>query len=388
MSKAKTSSDAPPLTILHMVSLMGMGGRCATALRQVRLLSSRGHRVIMGCLENSSAAERCREMGLPVYDGFSFRRGFHPLSFWKDCRLMKSICREHNVDVIHAHLSQESWVVCLGAGRISPRPAVIRSRGVVVPVKPHLFNRWMHNTLTDHLVAPSKVIYDHVSTLPYFDRSRVSLIADGVDTARFSPQNDGAAIREEFKVPTGAPLVVMVARLERVKGHEIFFRALAKLIQQKSIPNLRALCACDERTAGMFDKTVRQARDLGCGEEVLSFTGMRGDVEKILAAADVIALPSLGSEGSSRVALEGGASGKPIVASAVGCLPDVIRDGVTGIIVKPKDPDALAGALKTLLENEALRTKMGRAARERVEKNYDETMMIEQLEKVYRNACK
>jgi glycosyltransferase involved in cell wall biosynthesis len=242
----------------------------------------------------------------------------------------------------------------------------------------------MHNSLTDHLIAPSDVIYKHLTTLPGFDPEKVSLIPDGVDTTRFSPQVNGAGIRREFNIPADAPLVVMVARLERVKGHDYFFKALKILQDQKSVPNLRALCACDERTPGVFEQTVRQARDMGLSEQLLSFTGMRKDVENIVAAANVIALPSLGSEGSTRVGLEAGASGKAVVASRVGCLPEVILDGQTGLIVPPADETALASALGKLLNDRAQAKKLGAAARKRVEANYDESVMVQRLEEVYR----
>ena len=375
-----------PLTILHLVSLMGMGGRCATALRQIRLLSARGHKIVLGCLKNSAAAEKCRAMGVSVCDDFRFRRGFRPLDFRHDCALLKKLCREHKVDIIHAHLSQESWVACLGSKLCSPRPVVIRSRGVVVPIKPHAFNRWQHNSLTAMVVAPSNVIYEKLRALPGFDANRVTLIEDGVDTERFSPLTDGSATRSEFKIPDGVPLIVMVARLERVKGHEIFFKALAKLAAGTPTVAFRALCACDERTPGEFDKTVRRARELGCGETMLAFTGMRGDVEKIIAAADIIALPSLGSEGSSRVALEAGASAKPVVASSVGCLPEVILDGKTGLIVPSADPDALAAALSSLAKDPHRAKALGAAARTRVVELYDEKRMVERLEKIYADS--
>ncbi|MFH0938742.1 MAG: glycosyltransferase family 4 protein, partial [Planctomycetota bacterium] len=368
---------------LHLVSLTGMGGRAATALRQARLLSGRGHRVLMGCLAGSAVEVRAREMGLQVFSDFKFCRGFRPLTFWRDCRRVAAICRTQQVDVLHAHLSQESWVGCLGARLAWPRPSVVRSRGVVVPVRPHIFNRLLHNRLTDHIIAPSKVIYDHLVALPGFDCGKVSLIPDGVDLARFSPQVDSSAVREEFHLSPTTPLIVMVARLERVKGHAIFFQALAELARRSQAPEWQALCACDERTPGVYEATVRCARELGLSEQRLRFTGFRSDVEKIIAAATVVVLPSLGSEGSSRVALEAGAAAVPVVASAVGCLPEVIENGVTGLIVPPSDPHALAEAILSIIQNPEKARDLGRAARKRVENLYDERNMVERLEEVY-----
>lgn len=371
------------LTILHLVSLMGLGGRCATALRQARLLAARGHRVLVGCIAGSTAAARSRELGLQVCDGFRFRRGFSPLSFWRDCRLLAGICAARQVEVVHTHLSQETWAACVGVRLCGRRPLLVRSRGVVVPVRPHVFNRLLHNRWSDQVVVPSRVILEHLQSLPGFDPDRVSLLPDGVDLARFSPQADSAPVRAEFGVPPEAPFLVMVARLERVKGHAVFFSALAKLLRDQAVPGLRALCACDERTPGEFDKTVRLARELGCSDQALAFTGMRDAIEKVFAAATCVALPSLGSEGSSRVALETAASGVPIVASAVGCLPEVVQDGETGILVPPGNAEALADALAGLLRDAGHAKEMGRAARKRAEELYDENVMAQRLEEVY-----
>jgi glycosyltransferase involved in cell wall biosynthesis len=373
-----------PLTLLHLVSLMGMGGRCATALRQCRLLAARGHTVLIGCLKGATCGGRALAFGATVDDGFHFRRGFRPFHFLGDCRRLARLCDTHRVDIVHAHLSQESWVACLGVSLVRRRPAVVRSRGVVVPIAAHAFNRWMHNRLTDRLIVPSDIIARHVHALPGFDPARVELIHDGVDTQRFNPQVDGSAVRAEFGIPANAPLAVMIARLERVKGHTVFFQALKALRDGNRVPGLRALCACDERTPGALEKTVREARELGLGEEILAFTGLRSDAEKIVAAADVLALPSLGSEGSSRVALEAAAGGRAIVASDAGCLPDVVLSGRTGLVVPRGQAAPLADGLATLLNDRALARNYGANARTRCEELFDEARMADRLEAVYR----
>jgi glycosyltransferase involved in cell wall biosynthesis len=377
------------MTILHLISLRGMGGRAATAVRQARLLALRGHRVLIGCLPGTWSEQRARELNLTVIADFKFPRGFRPLDYYADCRRLAACCNEHGVDVVHAHVSQESWVACIGARLARRPPIVIRSRGVVVPIKPHLFNRWLHNRLTDHIVTPSRVIYDRLCALRGFRADKVSCIPDGVDIERFAPGHDGAAIRAEFGIAAQLPLVLMVARLEPVKGHAIFFAALAELakqVREQRLPDFRALCACDERSPGAFAATVAGAKALGLEPPLLQFTGMRKDIEQLYAAADVIVLPSLGSEGSSRVALEAAAAARPVVASSVGCLPEVIQTDRTGIVVPPADPTALAGALAKLLPDRERGRALGRAARLRAEELYDERRMIEKLEAVYSGA--
>src|SRR5205814_5805646 len=142
--------------------------------------------------------------------------------FYGDCRLLANCCAKHSVEIVHAHVSQESWVACIGARTLRPRPVLIRSRGVVVPVKPHIFNRCMHNRLTHRVVTPSRVIYDALRNLKGFNPEKVCLIPDGVDLTRFAPSVNGASIRAEFQIPDASPWLLMVARLEPVRGHEDF----------------------------------------------------------------------------------------------------------------------------------------------------------------------
>ena len=205
----------------------------------------------------------------------------------------------------------------------------------------------------------------------------------GGDDQVFHPGAGGHTLRLELGIAPEAPLIVMVARLERVKGHAVFFAALKKLAETRRFPALRAVCACDERTAGVYDQTVTEARTLGLGPDLLTFTGLRADVEGLIAAANVVALPSLGSEGSSRVALEAAACGVPLVAS----LPEVVLEGQTGLLVPHSQPQKLADALAVVLENPERARQMGRLARARAEERYDERAMGAKLEALYLDAA-
>jgi glycosyltransferase involved in cell wall biosynthesis len=263
-----------------------------------------------------------------------------------------------------------------------------------VPILPHFFNRFLHNQLTARVIAPSRVIYEHLTHLPGFDVDRTVLLPDGVDLEKFSPKQRSEKIRAEFGVAENVPWIVMVARLQKVKGHEVFFKALRWMLDQPSVcdnapsGHFRVLCACDERTPGALDATIKLARDYGVPESLLTFTGMRDDIAAIMASADVLVLPSLGSEGSSRVGLEGGASGVPIVASDVGCLPEVIIHRHTGLIVPKNDPHALGQSLLELCQHLDRARLMGQDALAHITAHYDERVMIERLEDVYRSSIR
>jgi glycosyltransferase involved in cell wall biosynthesis len=124
-------------------------------------------------------------------------------------------------------------------------------------------------------------------------------------------------------------------------------------------------------------------RELGIVDFV-SFLGVRNDVPELFAAADSVLMPSL-NEGFPRTAIEAMAAGKPVIATRVGGTPEAIVDGTTGLLVPPKDAEALSGAIVRLVNDAELQAKLGKAGRERAEKNYSVDKYISRLDEMYRH---
>ena len=167
-------------------------------------------------------------------------------------------------------------------------------------------------------------------------------------------------MRRELGVASGAPLVGTVGRLDWYKAQQYFIQA-AKLIRE-AVPGARFLIAGEgEKRAGL----EAQAAELGLREDVI-FAGHRRDIPEIMAAIDVFSLSSV-SEGFGRAAVEAMACGKPVVATRVGGLAEIVEDGVTGRLVPPSDAAALAGAIIGLLKDRELASALGAAGRKRAE---------------------
>jgi glycosyltransferase involved in cell wall biosynthesis len=171
-------------------------------------------------------------------------------------------------------------------------------------------------------------------------------------------------------------LLGLVARLHRQKGLGDLLAAVAWV--RERVPDVRLLLIGEGE---LRDELEAQARALGLSGAVI-FAGIRTDVAEIVAALDIFVLPSLW-EGTSNAVLEAMAAGLPIVATAVGGTPEVVVDGVTGLLVPPRDPSALAGALVTLLQDADLRHRMGRAGRERVKQYFSLERMVRRTEALY-----
>lgn len=209
------------------------------------------------------------------------------------------------------------------------------------------------------LIAVSQAAYD---ALPRDLQPRARVVVHGIDLDRSRSlasrrEEIRAAVRAELEVPPGELLVLAVANLRSEKGYDVLLDTAALLIEQ-GLP----VCFAAAGQGAQLDELVARHRELGLGGR-FRFLGHREDALELLIAADVFVLASH-QEGLPVVLMEAGSVGAPIVATTVGGVPQVVADGVNGLLVPPGDPVALAGALARLCSDPELRANLGRQAME------------------------
>ncbi len=212
-----------------------------------------------------------------------------------------------------------------------------------------------------------------------FDKQLV--IPNSVDVERFAavPRSAREQVRGEWGIPPDACLLGVVGRLEEQKGHHALLAAAAL----RNLPALRIVIVGD----GLLRVAIEEeSRHLGLAERTV-FAGARSDVPAVMAALDLLVLPSLW-EGLPMVALEGMAAGLPVVATAVGGIPEAVVDGETGVLVPAGNVEALADALASLAHDPWRRRQMGQAGQQRARALYDIERMIERVEGVYAAALR
>lgn len=207
---------------------------------------------------------------------------------------------------------------------------------------------------------------------PFMPSEDIPVVYSGVDTSYFHPDLDGQALRQELGFGAQTPLVAMVARFQHVKGHETF-QGMARHIAQQ-MPEARFIVAGEETfgVAGDLayrDRVLATAREDEVLRQCLRYIGFRADVEHVLAAADVVVCAS-DFESFGRVNIEAMACGKPVVSTNVGGTRETVQEGETGFLVAPRQPEAMAERVLTLLRDKALRARMGQAARQHVFTNF------------------
>ena len=227
----------------------------------------------------------------------------------------------------------------------------------------------------DRLIAVSNAIVRKIEDEGYTG-APISLVYNGVDLDRYDHQEACCTLKEEYDMEPDAQIVGVVARLEPEKGHATLLEAWPAVL--RACPNAYLLVVGE---GSRCDALKQQAADLGIGHRVV-FTGRREDVPAVTAALDVAVLPSY-REAQGLSVLEAMALSRPVVASNVGGIPEMIQDGITGLLVPPRDPQALAGAIVRLLEDHPLADTLGRAGHNLVHSRFCIEQMISSIADLY-----
>jgi glycosyltransferase involved in cell wall biosynthesis len=294
-------------------------------------------------------------------------------------RMLAEHLRERETDLLHAHMYRAE-LLGARAARLAGTPAVIgtvhssriRSEADVTALA-------AVTPLMDHLVAPSAFIADKIRREGR-GATPISIIPSGVDVERFAPSTVARVeTRRSLGIPAEAFLVGVVARLEAEKGHRHLLAAWPAIAE--ALPDAWLLIG---GTGSLADALRSQAAGLSAAERVI-FSWPPDDVPAMTAALDLAVLPSL-REAQGVALLEAMASGTPVVASAVGGIPETVRDGIDGLLVSPADPDALAASVIRLAHDRTLRARLADAGRRRVEETFRLDASVSRMETIYVDA--
>ena len=295
-------------------------------------------------------------------------------------RRLVRLVRVHAIDLLHANGPQTNVPAGL-AGRIAGVPVIWHARNLIAG------DMWdVDRTLAPlatRIVCNADAIRRRFAGSRGWDRSVT--IVNAVDTREFHPGVARAPFRRELGVPDGAPLFGIVGRIGLGKGHEHFVEAALRLLRG----GLDAYFVVVGDTlfvedAWRADTLHRLVKDAG-REDRVRFVGHRRDVPAVMRGLDVLVLAS-DAEPCGRVLFEAMASGTAIVATASGGTPEIVRDGVEGLLVPPRDPAALARAMSGLAADVSLRARLGAAGVARVSAEFTLERHVERMLAVYDRA--
>lgn len=359
------------MKVLHIVKT-AVGANWA--YEQVRVLCSLGIEVVVALPSDTEGlAPKYRQAGATVVRAnldFPARQPWRIPAALRACRRLVADVRP---DLIHTHHVGPTFITRLALGKNSKTPRIFGVTGTLH--LEHNFFAWLDTHLAgpqDYWIATCKWTQRKYGTLG-ISSNRVFLSYLGTELRDYSSTRTGF-LRNELQIPAGAPLVGMVALLyppkwylgsrRSHKGHEDFIVALAKLREER--PDVRGVVIGGTWGNGRwYEDRVRRFGKKICGDS-LYFTGTRADISIIYPDLDLAIVPTL-SDGLAYSVVEPLLAGVPVVATNVGGIPDLIRDGDTGWLVSPGNPQALARAalraLSSLAEAQRRTARGAEAAR-------------------------
>ena len=360
--------------VLYVHGVAQIGGAERELLTWLEFLDRKQFHPYVVCPIDGPLSTELATLQIP-YASFSlpaWRKLLHV--FWRPFAILRLIrvIRRWQIDVLHVN---DYWWAPLGimAGRLTGRPCLVHVRQEIEPRK--ISQYWLNR---GSLIVPVSESIGNVMRSAGVSQENIQVLLSGIalkDKKISSPSPETSAILKKVK---GNPVIGTVANLFPRKGLEYLVEAIGHL--KKTFP--RILLVIVGTGDGEYERQLRmQVEHLGLTEQIL-FAGFQDHPEFFISQFDVFVLPSI-LEGLGIVLLEAMALRKPIVASKVGGIPEIVQHEKTGLLVKPADVEDLFNGLLTLCQNPDTCRQMGEEARRRVVASFSVERMMEQLYRLY-----
>ena len=382
--------------ILHIITRLILGGAQQNTVLCCKAQVAAGHRVTLAYGPiygpEGSLLEEAKASGAELREIKWMRRAVLPVHDWLCGRALRKLIRELKPDVVHTH-SSKAGIVGRGAAWKERVPAVVHTihglpfherQSRLVNAIYTKAERWAAKRC-HKLIGVTQAMCDEFLSRRIGKPAQYTVMPSGMDIAPFAAAADDPSLRqktrEELGIPQDAPVVGIVARLDKNKGQKDLLDILPGL--RRTHPNLRLLFVGE----GWLRATLEELVDLEGATDAVIFTGLvpPARVPSLIAALDVHALPSY-EEGQPRALVQALLTGVPVVGYDAGGIRDVCLDGKSGILVPLGDRTKLAEAIRTLLDNVAMRHRFAAFGRAFAKEHYDARIMVEPLQRVYEDV--
>ncbi len=374
--------------VLHVITRLDKGGSAENTFLTLKGMDRTRYDValISGSIEDPTQDRRqqIQEMGIKH---FFIPELVRNISFIKDCKaLFKLYCflRKEKYEIVHTHTSKAGLLGRIAA-KLAGTPIVIHTPhghvffGYFGPMRTNFFIRLekIASLITDKIIALTNREKKDTIAFKVAKEDKLTVIHSGIELDKFtqSSTQDIRLLKNNLGIQEKALIVGTAGRLVPIKGPEYLIKAAEKILQIHK--NIFFLFAGD---GYLKEDLAALAQDLGIEKNIL-FLGWKDNAAEIISLYDIFVLPSL-NEGMGRVLVEAMALGKPIVASNIGGIPDLIFHGKNGFLVPPQKPDELAQYIQFLLEDKNIRKMMGQEGKE-LAQHFSAEQMVQKIESLY-----
>jgi len=377
------------MKILHLFSDWKWTGPSEPVLHLCKALEKRGHDVTLAYTKPPSAVEdslekRILQEGVKATHQFHLNHAlkvYHPSALWhnlSDIWQITNYLRQERFDILNVHQSHDHILGGIAARRSSQPVIVIRTDHKKDPLKPSLGNRLLISKLTDGMITFSERARREDADHFGLPSERVGRVAPALDLDRFNPHREFKDMRAVFGIGPNDVVIGMVARFQKYRKTDAFLQAVKTIVTE--FPNIKVLLV--GRSGQMEESVIQPVKRLGIERWVVLGGYRTDDYTDTLACMDIFVFLMAGSDGTARALREAMAMGKPAVVADRGMIPELVENGVSGLVVKDT-PAALADATLRILRDPGLRAAMGMAAREKAHHEFRLDRQVEDVERFY-----
>ncbi len=366
------------MKILFSSGSSSWGGLEMQSLSLAKAFQKRGHDVMLVSQKNSTLTKKSKAEGLIVNE----------LS-WTDFNTFTNIVKLRKIignfkpNIIHTQLSHDLWVLAPSKLAHKQSKLILTKRMASKLAKKDILHNYLYKK-TDHILCVSEFIRQNVLKTVRISPEQTSVMYNGLHIGRFNPDlYDKCKLREKYKIDKDAFVIGFLGRFTFMKGHQEYFEACS--IVQKMYPSLKfnfLVAGGDSFGESKFGDKMRILGKEMLGEGNVIFTGDISNSAEVLAVMDILVFPSH-EESFGNVLCEAGAMQVPVVASNSGGVPDIVENGVTGILVPPLDSKALADGIRFYIEDVEKRNLHSQNARNYIINKFEFNRQIEKLGNLY-----
>jgi len=378
---------ATPLSVYKFVTHFGVGGTEMQVLGLAEQFDRTRFSLALGCMRRQGSAER--EYGDRGWSISEYPiKGFVSIGAGRQMMRLARELHARKPMIMHSYNFYAN-VFSIPAARLAGVPCIvasIRDMGVYLTPMQLRVQRWVCG-LADRVVVNADAVRNWLVEDGYA-AGKIHVIRNGARMPVFDKGIARPRVRAGLGIPAAAKVVMMVSRLNPQKGVEHLLESAPAILAR--VPDAWFVIVGDvvmeskEREEAYARLLASRASELGVAERVI-FTGLRRDIPSLLAASDMSVLPSL-SEGLPNSVIEAMAIGLPVVATEVGGIPELIRQGRSGLLVPPGDTAALAESVIAVLNNPFLSKRLGEAARLHIQTGFSFEKMFQETVALYRTV--
>jgi glycosyltransferase involved in cell wall biosynthesis len=382
------------MKILHLFSNWKWTGPADPTLNLCKGLEKRGHDVTLAYRRpplpvEDSIEKRVLQSGMKATDRFQLDHSlkfYHPSflpTHLRDISGLTHYLREEKFDILNVHHSHGHLLGGIAAKRSGHPVIVIRTDHKRDPLKPGLGNRFLISQFTDGMITFSERARREDSGHFGLPLERVEKISPALDLSRYESQRPFKDMRALFRIGPEEIVIGMVARFQKYRRTAVFLEAVKTIVNE--FQNVKILLV--GRSSQIEQSVLQPLKQLGVEKWIVLGGYQTNDYLDTLACMDIFVFLMAGSDGTARALREAMAMGKPVIVANRGMLPELVEDGVSGLVVNDTSEELARAALR-LLHHPEMREALGKAAYQKAQQDFQLDRQAEAVERFYQQMMK